>query len=283
MRRIVHLSDLHFGRLRRETLDPLREAVRAAKPHLVAISGDLTQRARKAQFREAAEFLESLPRPRIVVPGNHDVPLYNVLARFLRPLHNFRRFVADDLAPYFEDEEIAVAGINTARSLTFKGGRVNQAQIARVQERLCRLGHEVTKMVVTHHPFDVPADKAPETDLVGRSRMAMKVLAECGADVLLSGHLHFSHTSHTATRYKIEGHSALVIQAGTATSRRERGERNAFNVVHVEHPRIVVERHLWSERGTFVAGPREDFVHTPAGWVRETPRAPVQKEGARGG
>lgn len=178
MRRIAHLSDLHFGRLRPETLDPLREAVHAAKPDLVAISGDLTQRARKEQFREAAQFLETLPRPRIIVPGNHDVPLYNVLARFLRPLHNYRRFVADDLAPYYEDEEIAVAGINTARSLTFKGGRVNQAQVVRVRERLCRLGDEVTKIVVTHHPFDAPTDKAAESDLVGRSEMAMKVLAE---------------------------------------------------------------------------------------------------------
>ena len=156
MRRIAHLSDLHFGHLRRETLGPLRDAVQAARPHLVAVSGDLTQRARKKQFQEAALFLETLPSPRIVVPGNHDVPFYNVLDRFLRPLRNYSRFITSDLAPYYQDEEIAVAGINTARSLTFKGGRVNEAQLVQIRERFCRLPDGVTKMVVTHHPFDVP-------------------------------------------------------------------------------------------------------------------------------
>ena len=274
MRRIVHLSDLHFGHLRRETLGPLREAVFTARPHLVAISGDLTQRARKSQFQEAARFLESLPSPRIVVPGNHDVPFYNVLDRFLRPLHNYTRFVTDDLAPYYQDEEIAVAGINTARSLTFKGGRVNETQLEQIRERLCRLPDGVTKMGVTHHPFDF-AENSHHTEVVGRAAMAMKVLAECGADVLLAGHGHTSHIGHTATRYKIEGHSALVIQAGTATSTRERGERNSFNVVHVAHPHITVERFVWGSGG-FVPGAREEFFHTPAGWVRDSPREAVE-------
>ena len=274
MRRIVHLSDLHFGHIRRETLGPLQEAVRAARPHLVAVSGDLTQRARKGQFREAARFLETLPAPRLVVPGNHDVPFYNVLYRFLRPLHNYRRFISADTEPYYEDAEMAVAGLNTARSLTFKSGRVNEAQIARVSERLCRLGDGVTKIVLTHHPFDVP-EGSHHAELVGRADMAMKILAQCGADVLLAGHLHVSHTGHTATRYKIAGHSALVIQAGTATSTRERGERNSFNVVYVERPRIAVERHVWDSSGAFVPAAREEFRHTPDGWARESPREPV--------
>jgi 3',5'-cyclic AMP phosphodiesterase CpdA len=279
MRRIVHLSDLHFGRIRHETLAPLQQAVLAAQPHLVAVSGDLTQRARKSQFREAARFLETLTKPQIVVPGNHDVPFYNVLYRFLRPLHNYRRFITDDLAPYYEDEEIAVAGINTARSLTLKGGRINEAQIGHVRERLCRLGDQVTKIVVTHHPFDAPED-AHHAEVVGRADVAMKVLAECGADVLLAGHLHTSHIGHTATRYKIEGHSALVIQAGTATSTRERGERNSFNVVHVDHPRIAVDRYVRNEAGAFAPTAREEFQHSPEGWVRLTPKEPVEKEEA---
>lgn len=282
MRRIAHLSDLHFGHLRRETLGPLREALQAARPHLVAISGDLTQRARKKQFQEAAQFLETLPSPRIVVPGNHDVPLYNVLDRFLRPLHNYSRFITSDLAPYYQDEEIAVAGINTARSLTFKGGRVNLRQLGQIRDRLCRLSEGVTKIVVTHHPFDVPED-GHHTEVVGRADMAMKVLADCGADVLLAGHLHTSHIGHTATRYKIEGHSALVIQAGTATSTRERGERNSFNLVYVEHPAIAVERYVWEESGAFLLAAREEFRHSPAGWVRESPKEPVEKANSAGG
>src|SRR6266540_2867345 len=121
MRSIVHLSDIHFGRINEEVIAPLIETVKKINPDLVAVSGDLTQRARSHQFREARAFLESLPTPQIVVPGNHDVPLHNVFARFMQPLRKYRRYITDDLRPFYYDDEIAVLGVNTARSLTMKG------------------------------------------------------------------------------------------------------------------------------------------------------------------
>jgi 3',5'-cyclic AMP phosphodiesterase CpdA len=269
MRTIVHLSDLHFGRVDRGVVEPLLAAVREARPDVVAVSGDLTQRARAWQFQEAREFLDRLPQvPRVVVPGNHDVPLWNVFNRFLRPLANFRRFITEDLQPFHADEEIAVVGVNTARSFTVKYGRVNVRQIEYVRERLCRLPDEVTKIVVTHHPFDIP-EGHDERELVGRARLAMEALAGCGADVLLAGHLHVSHTGHTAKRYEIAGHSALVVQAGTATSTRHRGEVNSFNVIRIRHPHVNVSRLAWQpERQTFSAASSEHFRHTSDGWVR---------------
>src|SRR2546423_215263 len=216
MRTLIHLSDLHFGRLDERVIGPLVTQIAELRPDVVAVSGDLTQRARAHQFKAARAFLDALPRvPQIVVPGNHDVPLYNVFARFARPLDKYRRYIAADTEPFYADAEVAVLGINTARSLTIKYGRVNRRQIARIRERLCPAGDETTKIVVTHHPFDVPAGR-DERDLVGRAELAMEALAACGADVLLAGHLHISHTGHTAKRYRIRGHSALVVQAGTA-------------------------------------------------------------------
>ncbi len=269
MRIIVHLSDLHFGRVDRGVVEPLLAAVRAARPDLVAVSGDLTQRARAWQFQEAREFLDRLPQvPLIVVPGNHDVPLWNVLYRFARPLANYRRFITEDLEPFYADSEIAVAGLNTARSLTIKHGRVNVRQVESIRARLCPYGDEVTKIVVTHHPFDLP-EGHDEREIVGRARLAMETFARCGADVLLAGHLHVSHTGHTAKRYRIAGHSALVVQAGTATSTRQRGEVNSFNVVRVKHPHVNVSRRAWQpDRGAFVEASSEHFRHTPDGWAR---------------
>src|SRR5947209_17508821 len=116
MRKIVHLSDLHFGRVDDRMVGPLAEAVRDAGPSVVVVSGDLTQRARSRQFQEARAFLDSLPHPQVVVPGNHDVPLWDVLARFRAPLEKFRRYISDDLEPFYEDGEMVVAGLNTARS-----------------------------------------------------------------------------------------------------------------------------------------------------------------------
>src|SRR5215213_811063 len=269
MKKIVHLSDLHFGRIDAGLVGPLVEAVNAAQPAVVVVSGDLTQRARSRQFEEARAFLDRLPRPQVVVPGNHDVPLYDVVERFARPLDKWRRFISEEVEPTYEDDELVVAGVNTARSLTRKYGRVNEEQVASLRERMCKHPAEVLKVIVTHHPFDVPAG-ADEREIVGRARMAMEAFAACGADLLLAGHMHVSHTGRTAERYQIECHSALFVQAGTATSTRGRGEANSFNVVRFKHPHIQVERRVWTpEAGAFARANAETFRHVPeVGWER---------------
>lgn len=268
MRILVHLSDLHFGRVDPQILAPLIKTVSEIKPDLVAVSGDLTQRARSHQFREARVFLDALPQPQIVVPGNHDVPLHNVFTRFLQPLDKYRRHITDDLQPVYADEEIVVVGVNTARSLTFKGGRINEVQVQKVREQLCGSVDDRVKAVVTHHPFDLP-EGYNDRELVGRARMAMTGLADCGADLFLAGHLHVSHTGHTAKRYQIRGHSALVVQAGTASSTRGRGEANSFNVIRINRPDISVERLEWQPASSvFVVSGEERFRHTSDGWMR---------------
>jgi len=271
MRKLVHLSDLHFGRIDYSIIEPLVKTIMELKPDVLVVSGDLTQRARSQQFKEARSFLDRFPFPKIVVPGNHDVPLHNVFARFLQPLDKYKRYITDDLQPFYADEEIAIMGINTARSLTIKDGRINEEQIAQIREQLCPLADEMIKIIVTHHPFDLP-EGHDEAELVNRAEMAMEALANCGADVLLAGHLHVSHTGHSSARYKIAGHSALVISAGTATSTRGRGETNSFNVIRAQHPHIKVERLSWQpERTSFTISSDETFRHTADGWVRITP------------
>ncbi|HEY0380062.1 MAG TPA: metallophosphoesterase [Pyrinomonadaceae bacterium] len=268
MRKLVHLSDLHFDWVDESIIEPVIKTVTELGPDVVVVSGDLTQRARSSQFAEAKEFLDRLPSPQIIVPGNHDVPLYNVFRRFFDPLENYRRYITDDLTPFYSDEEIAVLGINTARSLTIKYGRVNEQQIAAIRDKLCPFADEVVKIIVTHHPFDVPEGQH-EDELVGRAQLAMEAIAGCGADVLLAGHLHVSHTGHSSARYKIAGHSALVVSAGTATSIRHRGEPNTFNVIRVKHPFINVERLAWQpDRKAFAPSSNEHFRHTPDGWTR---------------
>jgi len=236
-------------------------------PHLVIISGDLTQRARSHQFIEAREFLESLPKPQIVVPGNHDVPMYNVFARFFTPLEKYKRYISKNLKPFYADEEIAVVGVNTARSLTVKDGRINKKQITEVRDRMCGLSDKMLKIVVTHHPFDLPAG-FDEDDIVDNAEEAMPQIADCGADVFLSGHLHVSHITHTAERYKLDsGRSALVIQAGTATSTRGRGEANSFNVIEFEHPRLIVKRmECQTAKTGFVLAESQEFMQSEKGW-----------------
>jgi len=280
VRTLLHLSDLHFGRTNPATLGPVLSAAEKLRPQLVIVSGDLTQRARGWQFREARDFLAALPRPQLVVPGNHDVPLYNVAFRFLRPLANYRRYITGDLEPYYEDEEIVVIGINTARSLTFKGGRINESQVARVRERLRAVSPGITRIIVTHHPFDLPEGRA-EADLVGRARMAMEGFVASGTDVIVSGHLHVFHMGHTSIRYRLPGRSALLVQAGTATSTRERGESNSFNVLRIDPPEISVERHVWTPQArAFVPAATERFRRMGESWERAS--APDRALGTEG-
>ena len=266
MRTIVHLSDLHFGRVDATLLEPLRRRVHSLAPHVIAVSGDLTQRAKPEQFREARRYLDSLPAVKIVVPGNHDVPLYNVFQRFLTPLSKYRRYISSDLEPRYVDDEIAVVGINTARSLVFKGGRINREQVEAVREQLCTLSERITKLVVSHHPFDLP-EHMDEDDIAGRATDAMRMFSRCGADVLLAGHVHVSHAGETTERHDVDGFSALIVQAGTATSTRGRGESNSFNAVRVDGDLVTVERYSWVENaGEFELSNAEAFRRSGNGW-----------------
>ena len=266
MRTVVHLSDLHFGRVNPRLVAPLVQAITTVAPDLVAVSGDLTQRARRREFVQARAFLQQLTCPQIIVPGNHDVPLYNMAARFWRPLAGYRRYITQDLEPVFVDEEMIVVGLNSARSVMFGGGRLNQEQVRRAAARLNSAAPHVVKIVVTHHPFELP-EGHDEAHLIGRSQMAMAQLAPAGADVFLAGHLHLSHIGRTAGRYKIAGHDALVVQAGTMSTR-GRGELNSFNVVRIARPHITVERHMWDEaHKTFRMSRSGVFEHTTRGWA----------------
>lgn len=269
MKTLVHLSDLHFGRIDPRLVDPLRRAVSELKPDLVAISGDFTQRARRSQFAAARAFIQSLGVTTLVVPGNHDIPLYNLLARFVTPLARYRAYISDELEPEYRDDDMIVVGVNTARSLAIGEGRINQRQVDRVLQRLATVPAAVLRVIVTHHPFDLP----PGIDvrrLLGRSAMAMARLAAANADLFLSGHLHISHVSHAVDRYEIAGHSALIVQAGTVSTR-SRGEQPSFNLLRLKRPEIVLSRYSWDDAAAgFTPSPVGRYRHGARGWTAES-------------
>jgi 3',5'-cyclic AMP phosphodiesterase CpdA len=271
MAKIAHLSDVHFG-----AHDPLVVAGAEAwladtRPDLVVISGDFTQRARVEEYQAAAAFLdriESLGLPTLGVPGNHDVPLYDVVRRFTRPLHRYRRFIDDDLCPWFENAQLAVLGINTARSLTFKDGRISHEQMAIIRERFREVPEERTRILVTHHPlFAMPIGEAGEpSEAVGRHGEALQAIADAGVHVLLAGHFHRSFTESARRMVKNAG-PALVIQAGTATSTRLRhGEMQSFNLIHADrNDRIDVQVIGW-DGAKFEGGSRASYAFDGDTW-----------------
>ena len=266
MTTVAHVSDIHFGRVEPRLIAALVRTITAVAPNLVAVSGDLTQRARRRQFRDARRFLDLLPFPVLVVPGNHDVPLFNIPARLLNPYGGYQRHIQWNLEPIFESEDLIAVGLNSARSFPFHGGgRLNEVQVARAAARLRSAGSAAVKVVVTHHPFDLPATHADE-HLIGRADMAMRELAEAGADLFLAGHLHVSHVGTTATRYQLGGRSALIVQAGTMSTR-HRGELNTINVLDLTRDRIAVRRYAWNQSAdAFEVSWERSFDCAPDGW-----------------
>jgi 3',5'-cyclic AMP phosphodiesterase CpdA len=244
MKTIAHISDLHFGREDPVVAGTLLRDLQAAPPALLAVSGDLTQRARRGQFVAARAFLAGIPAPRLVVPGNHDIPLFDLVSRALRPLAAYREHLGEETDPFYADEEIAVMGMNTARSASYKNGRVGQRQIAAMRERFCAIPESVFKILVTHHPF-VPVPGDPEPSTVGRGLLALQAAEACGVDLLLAGHLHHGFTVDVRSHHVLVRRSMLVAQAGTAISRRTRREPNTYNWITVDAPRLVIETRAW--------------------------------------
>ena len=241
MRRIAHLSDLHFGAHDPAVVEALIASLAALAPDVVVVSGDLTQRARREQFRAADVFLRRIEAngcPVVVVPGNHDIPLYDVARRFLSPLRRWRRYVAAGRREHYCDEEVAIVGLNTARSLTFKHGRLSIGQINGLGHAFAAAEPGALRLLVTHHPL-VPlkgqARERPDS-IVGRASLARSAVHAAGVRILLAGHMHhagFEHGPRDIAQPSADP-QILVIQAGTATSWRRRGTPNSFNLLRVE-------------------------------------------------
>lgn len=265
MRQIAHISDLHFGAEDPVVAAGLLDDLAERSADVVAVSGDLTQRARREQFEAARSYLERISAPKVVVPGNHDVPLYNVLHRLLRPLSRYRHFITNDLHPFHEDDEIAVAGVNTARSATWKEGRISQIQIRHLGDRFQLVPEHLFKVLVSHHPF-IPPEGEQRTPLVGRARLALKTLEAAGCSLILAGHLHRAYNRDARLHHLEIKRSILVAQAGTAISHRRRDEPNAYNWITLDGPRLRIEVRVWSGK-RFETASECVFQHSELGWV----------------
>jgi len=269
MRTIAHISDLHFGKEDPPVAEALIEELAARAPMLVAVSGDLTQRARAREFRAARAFLDRVPGAVLVVPGNHDVPLFDVFSRFARPLRNYRRHLTPELAPFFHQEDLAAMGVNTARSWTFKNGRISWEQIEQIRARFAPLPERVFKVLVTHHPF-VPSPGDPDPAVVGRGFHALQAAEASGVDLLLAGHLHVGFSGDVRAHHLSIRRSILVAQAGTAISLRTRGEPNTYNWIHFEPPCLTIEVRGWGGSG-FSTLSVTRWAKRDTEWERQSP------------
>lgn len=274
MRCLVHISDLHFGRTRRKLLEKLHAEIIQSNPDLLVLSGDLTQRAKPSQFEEAREFLETLPFRKLIVPGNHDIPLWNVFLRFMDPLARYQKNITADLAPLYEDDEISVQGINTAHSRTIAGGRFQIQDVKRIIEHWESLPSNVLRILVSHHPVEIlPAQRRTRPGF--RIQMPADIELPEHADLILSGHYYREDFLPTEKVMITPERSIVAIQAGAASSLRLSGEANSFNRLKLSNGEIDFEKRSWDEETQefLTEKNKRFFTRTGVGGFRPPPVA----------
>ena len=248
MRTLIHVSDLHFGRIDRKIANQMVKTFINIKPDMVVVSGDFTQRAKIAQFISARSFLNNFKKANIkyfAVPGNHDVePFSKPINRIFKPFHTYKKYISEDLEPMYCDDEIALAGINTARASNLKNGNINLEQMEKVTEWFKTLSRDITKIIVTHHPLDLPTQYKAKK-IIHKAGKIIKHFSAQSIDVYLSGHYHRSSIITTAERYGVKDYSAIAVQAGTISTR-SRGEMPSFNVLTIDKKAIQINTCLWN-------------------------------------
>lgn len=292
MRRILHLSDPHFGTEYEPAVPALLALASDLSPDVVVISGDITQRARRGQFAAARRFVQALQRPVLAVPGNHDLPLFNVLARAINPYGGYRRAMGPTLEPVIDMPGILAIGVNSTRPGRHVNGEVGAAQVERVAQRLRRADPDCLRMVVLHHPVRALEDSDQKNLLIGREA-AVPAWVDAGVDLVLSGHIHLPYvlplnggaetdpSASSGTEVSSVGtmgnprnttagsRRSWVVQAGTALSRRVRGGiPNSCYVIEHEtqsgrHQCVVQRWDFSDEAGQFVQERQEVLS-----WVR---------------
>lgn len=275
MSKILHISDLHFGP---PFIPKVAEAVlqhsRELDPDVVVVSGDLTQRAKSEQFQAASEYLKQFERPIVVVPGNHDVPLFRFWGRFLSPHGGYLAHVSPDLDSVTEVPGLTIVGLNSTRRLTLTNGRIRRWQLEYARRAFLASDPSALRVVVTHHHL-APAQDFASGNVMPFAKRAVRWFTDLKVDMILAGHMHRSYIGSSLDFFPgdLERRGIVIVQCGTTTSRRGRGRersKNTFNLVRAEENVIRVAHYAWmSNLGRFVPisdhffprGPKQYFEH----------------------
>ncbi|RZL90785.1 MAG: metallophosphoesterase [Variovorax sp.] len=267
---LLQISDPHFGTEQAPVVQALEQLARALRPDLVVLSGDITQRATRAQFGAARAFVDRLNAPALLaIPGNHDIPLFALGTRLLNPYGRYREAFGSVLEPVFESVDCLAVGVNTTRWYRHEDGEVSVAQIEHVAQRLSGAKPEQLRVVVIHQPVTVTLPEDASNRLHGRNAAVARWSA-AGADLVLGGHIHLPFVRPLQEDFPDCARSLWAVQAGTAVSSRIR--RRAPNSVNLIRCTGRLSRSCVVERWDCAAGAaRFDMAATYTLPLGETP------------
>jgi 3',5'-cyclic AMP phosphodiesterase CpdA len=249
---LLQVSDPHFGTERPAVVAALLRLAQALRPDVLLLSGDITQRATRAQFAAALAFVRAARVPRcLAIPGNHDIPLWHLPLRLARPYARYSAAFGDTLEPSLETDDLLLLAVNTTRWWRHEDGQLSAAQIERVAARLARAASGQRRVVMVHQPLAVTLPADEKNRLHGHAA-ALQRWGAAGVDLIVGGHIHLPFVLPLPT-------GGWAVQAGTAVSTRVRGSAgNSVNLIRIDASapeRAVVER--WDHepaQGAFVRG-----------------------------
>ena len=235
MTRLLQISDTHFGTAQPHVVEALVHFAREQRPDVLVLSGDITQRARAAQFTEAKAFCDRLAIPRMLsLPGNHDIPLFNLYQRLFKPYAGYLRAFGPDLETSLETAMLRVVGVKTTRRWRHKNGEVSDAQIRRVVLALQQAEPGQLRVVVVHQPVYVLRAE-DEHDRLRGWEPALRAWADAGVDIVMGGHIHLPYACELSSRVAGLERRVWCVQAGTALSSRVRREApNSVNLLRYD-------------------------------------------------
>ena len=271
--RIAHLSDPHFGANFSEIVQSLRDTIRELKPHLIILSGDITQRARFDQFADAEKFVGSLSEfSWAIVPGNHDIPLFNVFSRFFHPYKNYKKVFRGLLEKKILIDQVQVFTLNSTNRFKYVQGVLSAQQIKTVISGI--QNKTGVRIACFHHPMDC-SKKVDEKNLLQNRDAVMKVFAKSEVDLILGGHIHDPYVSLSAGRYPQVQRQSIISVAGTCLSWRTRsGAPNSFNLIDIDiennrQPSVNISRYDLNIENRFVPILVQSFLRDSAqGWMK---------------
>ncbi len=233
--KIIQISDLHFGMNQTEIIEYFLEDLASIKPDVIIISGDLTQRATEEHYQLFQKFLKLLPVAQVlIVPGNHDIPMYNPIERLLYPFSRYKEFVSPQLESSYMNKEVNILGVNSATPYKVKDGRLGERTIKRIKNHFSATDNQLN-ILFFHHNLNYfsgmhhPLNNAEEF---------IEYLKESPIHIVCTGHLHYATLKLITKNH--QGQCA-ILHAGSLLCERTKDGKNSYYLIESDQLKCKIE------------------------------------------
>lgn len=232
--KIIHISDLHFGMNNSQIMNAFFQDIELIKPELIIISGDLTQRAKKKQFLALLAFLQKLSATVLIVPGNHDIPAYNLFERLFAPFRAFKHYIGNRYQSFFTNSITTILGVNSVNPWAIKDGKLAKKRLIDIKTYFSQEKKAINILFFHHNFAHIKGMHKP----LENDEQFLSYLKNSEVNIVCTGHLHYAKVS---VLYKNNDKPCLILHAGTLLCTRSKDGLNSYYVIDIKNKKTVVD------------------------------------------